>query len=59
MNEAPAIRILIAEDEEKLAEILASYLTGRGHAVRVTSDGRAGARSDAHRGRSTSRSSTS
>ncbi len=40
MNEAPAIRILIAEDEGKLAEILASYLSGRGHAVRVTSDGR-------------------
>ena len=40
MNDTPAIRILIAEDEAKLAEILASYLGGRGHAVRVTSDGR-------------------
>ncbi|MDE3153363.1 MAG: sigma-54-dependent Fis family transcriptional regulator [Gemmatimonadota bacterium] len=40
MSEEPGIRILIAEDEEKLAEILASYLTGRGHTVRVTSDGR-------------------
>ena len=40
MKEEPGIRILIAEDEEKLAEILASYLAGRGHAVRVTSDGR-------------------
>ncbi len=40
MSEDPGIRILIAEDEEKLAEILASYLNGRGHVVRVTSDGR-------------------
>ncbi|HEU4989054.1 MAG TPA: sigma-54 dependent transcriptional regulator [Gemmatimonadaceae bacterium] len=40
MSDEPGIRILIAEDEEKLAEILASYLTGRGHTVRVTSDGR-------------------
>ena len=40
MSEVPGIHILIAEDEAKLAEILASYLTGRGHTVRVTSDGR-------------------
>ncbi|HEY5220327.1 MAG TPA: sigma-54 dependent transcriptional regulator [Gemmatimonadaceae bacterium] len=40
MSDEPGIRILIAEDEAKLAEILASYLTGRGHTVRVTSDGR-------------------
>jgi DNA-binding NtrC family response regulator len=40
MSDEPGIRILIAEDEAKLAEILASYLTGRGHSVRTTSDGR-------------------
>ncbi len=40
MSDEPGIRILIAEDEAKLAEILASYLTGRGHAVRTASDGR-------------------
>ncbi|MGA9836363.1 MAG: sigma-54 dependent transcriptional regulator [Gemmatimonadaceae bacterium] len=40
MNQDPGIRILIAEDEARLAEILASYLSGRGHSVRVTSNGR-------------------
>ncbi len=40
MSNDNGIRILIAEDEQKLAEILASYLAGRGHSVRVTSDGR-------------------
>ncbi|MDE3054841.1 MAG: sigma-54-dependent Fis family transcriptional regulator, partial [Gemmatimonadota bacterium] len=40
MSDEPGIRILIAEDEAKLAEILATYLTGRGHTVRTTSDGR-------------------
>ena len=40
MTDEPGIHILIAEDEAKLAEILASYLTGRGHTVRVASDGR-------------------
>ncbi|MDE3215477.1 MAG: sigma-54-dependent Fis family transcriptional regulator [Gemmatimonadota bacterium] len=40
MSDEPGIRILVAEDEAKLAEILATYLTGRGHTVRTTSDGR-------------------
>jgi two-component system response regulator AtoC len=36
-----AIRVLIAEDEANLGELLQSYLAGRGHRVTVTPDGRA------------------
>jgi DNA-binding NtrC family response regulator len=35
------IRVLIAEDEANLGELLQSYLAGRGHKVTVTLDGRA------------------
>jgi DNA-binding NtrC family response regulator len=35
------IRVLIAEDEANLGELLQGYLTGRGHRVTVTLDGRA------------------
>jgi DNA-binding NtrC family response regulator len=34
------IRVLIAEDEANLGELLQSYLAGRGHRVTVTLDGR-------------------
>jgi two-component system, NtrC family, response regulator AtoC len=37
----PRIRVLIAEDEENLGNILEQFLTGRGHIVQVTRDGRA------------------
>ena len=37
----PRIRVLIAEDEENLGNILEQFLTGRGHVVQVTRDGRA------------------
>lgn len=35
------IRVLIAEDEANLGELLQSYMAGRGHKVTVTLDGRA------------------
>jgi len=41
VSEASKIRVLIAEDESGLADLLASFLTGRGYAVVVTGDGRA------------------
>ncbi|HEX5831257.1 MAG TPA: response regulator [Gemmatimonadaceae bacterium] len=37
---ASAARVLLAEDEEHLGNILHGYLTGRGHAVTVVRDGR-------------------
>lgn len=40
MTEGEGVRVLIAEDEARLAEILASYLMGRGYVVQVTSNGR-------------------
>jgi len=36
-----AIRVLVAEDEANLGELLQSYLAGRGHRVTITLDGRA------------------
>ena len=45
MQTAPAaVRILIAEDEARLADLLQRYLTGRGHKVTVTTDGRSALR---------------
>jgi DNA-binding NtrC family response regulator len=41
MKEQPHIKVLIAEDEENLGAILESFLTGRGHHVTMTRDGRA------------------
>lgn len=41
---SPAVRVLIAEDESRLAELLQRYLTGRGHKVTVTADGRSALR---------------
>src|SRR2546423_2244994 len=35
------IRVLVAEDEEHLGQILTSFLAGRGHQVTAVSDGRA------------------
>jgi DNA-binding NtrC family response regulator len=35
-----AVRVLVAEDEANLGELLQSYLAGRGHRVTVTLDGR-------------------
>jgi DNA-binding NtrC family response regulator len=35
------VKVLIAEDEANLGELLQSYLVGRGHKVMVTRDGRA------------------
>ena len=40
MNSDHPIRVLIAEDEANLGELLQSYLAGRGHRVTVTLDGR-------------------
>lgn len=40
MNSEQPIRVLIAEDEANLGELLQSYLAGRGHRVTVTLDGR-------------------
>lgn len=40
MNRDQPIRVLIAEDEANLGELLQSYLAGRGHKVTVTLDGR-------------------
>jgi DNA-binding NtrC family response regulator len=41
MNDPGRIRVLVAEDEDNLAQILASFLRGRGHHVVTVSDGRA------------------
>jgi len=41
MSAETPIRVLIAEDEANLGELLQSYLAGRGHRVTVTLDGRA------------------
>jgi two-component system response regulator AtoC len=41
MSGDQTIRVLIAEDEANLGELLQSYLAGRGHKVTVTLDGRA------------------
>ncbi len=41
MNGDLTIRVLIAEDEANLGELLQSYLSGRGHKVTITADGRA------------------
>ena len=41
MREQPKIKILIAEDEEHLGNILSHFLTGRGYQVTTTRDGRA------------------
>lgn len=41
MNEERPIRVLVAEDEPDLGEVLRGYLAGRGHAVTVALDGRA------------------
>ena len=41
MNGEQPIRVLIAEDEANLGELLQSYLAGRGHKITVTLDGRA------------------
>ena len=40
MNGERPIRVLIAEDEPDLGEVLRGYLAGRGHAVAVVLDGR-------------------
>ena len=40
MNGDQPIRVLVAEDEANLGELLQSYLAGRGHRVTVTPDGR-------------------
>ena len=44
MNHETPIKVLIAEDEPQLGDLLQSYLVGRGHKVTVTRDGRAGLR---------------
>jgi two-component system response regulator AtoC len=41
VNGDQPIRVLIAEDEANLGELLQSYLAGRGHKVTVTLEGRA------------------
>jgi DNA-binding NtrC family response regulator len=41
MKEPSRVRILIAEDEEMLGTVLEQFLTGKGHHVTVTRDGRA------------------
>jgi DNA-binding NtrC family response regulator len=41
MRAPHAIKVLIAEDEVELGELLRAYLSGRGHRVTVTRDGRA------------------
>jgi DNA-binding NtrC family response regulator len=38
---SPRIKVLIAEDEENLAQILDQFLTSRGHIITTTHDGRA------------------
>ena len=40
MKEPSHIKILIAEDEEMLGGVLQQFLTGKGHQVTVTHDGR-------------------
>jgi DNA-binding NtrC family response regulator len=40
MRDSPRIRILVAEDEINLAQILSSFLEGRGHQVVTVGDGR-------------------
>ena len=40
-NGGGRIRVLVAEDEEHLGQILRTFLTGRGHAVDCVTDGRA------------------
>jgi len=40
MRDSPRIRILVAEDEINLAQILSSFLEGRGHQVVCVGDGR-------------------
>jgi two-component system, NtrC family, response regulator AtoC len=40
MRDSPRIRILVAEDEVNLAQILSSFLEGRGHQVMTVGDGR-------------------
>jgi DNA-binding NtrC family response regulator len=41
MKEPARIKVLIAEDEEMLGNVLEQFLTSRGHAVTVVRDGRA------------------
>jgi DNA-binding NtrC family response regulator len=41
MKDQPRIRILVAEDEANLAQILTTFLVGRGHHVISVGDGRA------------------
>src|SRR5437867_4190328 len=41
MSEQGHIRVLVAEDEEHLGQILSTFLCGRGHQVLTVSDGRA------------------
>jgi two-component system response regulator AtoC len=41
MTEQSRIRVLIAEDEENLGQILRTFLTGRGYGVDCVTDGRA------------------
>ncbi len=41
MSQQPRIKILIAEDEEHLGNILSHFLTGRGYQVTTVRDGRA------------------
>src|SRR5687768_6429484 len=40
MKDQPRIKVLIAEDEEHLGNILQHFLTGRGYQVTTTRDGR-------------------
>jgi len=40
VSPAPAIRVLIAEDEASLGDLLRGFLEGRGHRVTVETDGR-------------------
>ena len=40
MRRAQPIKVLIAEDEANLGDLLQNYLAGRGHHVTVTRDGR-------------------
>ncbi|HWJ21616.1 MAG TPA: sigma-54 dependent transcriptional regulator [Gemmatimonadaceae bacterium] len=40
MREQPRIKVLVAEDEENLGNLLEQFLIGRGHAVTVVRDGR-------------------
>ncbi len=40
MSGEPSIRVLIAEDEPSLGDLLGDFLAGRGHRVTVTRDGR-------------------